>query len=250
MEYAKGVKGEIDQRPKKFYEAVEVASAEAGWVVTLDGRALRSPGGQRLHLPARALAELLADEWRAQGERIDLASMLNTRRAYGVSERSAEVRASLIEQTVRYAGTDLVCYLAERPAALRARQEAAWAPWRAWAESAHGVRLVAVSGILPVDQAEASLQAMREHASGLEDFRLDGLVAAVSLLGSAVLGLAVERGRLSAAEAFEVSRVDELFQIEEWGEDSEAAKRTAAQRLEAQALDAWFAALEPVASPG
>ncbi len=243
MEYAKGVKGEIDQRPKRFYETVEVASADAGWVVTLDGRALRSPGGARLHLPTQALAQVLADEWRAQGERIDLASMYNTRRAYGVSERSAEIRERLIEQTVRYAGTDLVCYLADRPAALRARQEAAWAPWRVWAEEAHGVRLVAVSGILPVDQSEASLQAMRDHANALDDFRLDGLVTAVALLGSAVLGLAVERGRLSAVEAFEVSRVDELYQIEQWGEDGEAARRTASQRLEAQALDAWFAAL-------
>lgn len=243
MEYAKGVKGEIDQRPKRFYEAVEVVAAEGGWVVTLDGRALRSPGGKRLVLPTGTLARLLADEWRAQGERIDLASMFNTRRAYGVSERTLEVRAFLIEQVVRYAGTDLVCYLADHPVGLRARQEAAWGPMRLWAEQAQGVRLVAVSGILPANQPAESLDTLRRHAEALDDFRLDGLVASVSLLGSAVLGLAVERGRLTAEEAFELSRVDELYQIENWGEDAEAAKRTAIQRQEARALDAWFKAL-------
>ena len=61
--------------------------------------------------------------------------------------------------------------------------------------------------------------------------------------GSAVLGLAVERGRLTAAEAYELSRIDEAFQIEQWGEDAEAAKRTARGREEAAALDAWFAVL-------
>ncbi len=243
MEYAKGVKGEIDQRPKRFYAAVEIATGDEGWVVTLDGRALRTPGGKRLHLPTEKLAQLLADEWKAQAERIDLASMYNTRRAYGVSERPAEIRAGLIEQVVRFAGTDLVCYLADRPADLRTRQEAAWAPWRMWAEQAHGLRLVAVSGILPVNQSAQSLQALRSHASALDDFRLDGLIAAVSLCGSAVLGLAVEQRRLTAIDAFELSRVDEAYQIEKWGEDAEAARRTANQRLEAQALDAWFAAL-------
>ncbi|OYW42491.1 MAG: hypothetical protein B7Z38_04880 [Rhodobacterales bacterium 12-64-8] len=247
MEYAKGVKGEIDQRPKRFYTLVEVAKDEAGWIVTLDGRAVRTPNGKRLALPSEKLAELIADEWRAQGERIDLASMFNTRRAYGVCDRTADVRERLIDQSVRYAGTDLVCYLADRPAELRRRQDAAWGPMRAWAAEHHGVELVAVTGISPADQPDTSLEAVRRHATGLDDFRLDGLVAAVSLTGSAVLGLAVERRRLSAAEAFELSRIDEAFQIENWGEDGEAVKRTAGQRLEAKALDQWLDAL--VAAP-
>jgi len=244
MDYAKGVKGEIDQRPKRFYKLVEIAKAEAGWIVTLDGRGVRTPNGRQLALPSEKLGQLIADEWRAQGERIDLASMFNTRRAYGVCDRTSDVRKRLIDQSVRYAGTDLVCYLADRPADLRCRQDAAWGPMRAWAAEHHGVELVAVTGISPADQPEASLEAVRRHATGLDDFRLDGLVAAVSLTGSAVLGLAVERRRLTAAEAFELSRIDEAFQIESWGEDSEAARRTAGQRLEAKALDQWLDALE------
>ena len=243
MDYARGVKGEIDQRPKRFYTLVEVAGAEEGWIVTLDGRAVRTPGGKRLALPSEKLAQLIADEWRAQGERIHLASMYNTRRAYGVADRPADVRQHLVDQCVRYAGTDLVCYLADRPVELRNRQEEAWGPMRAWAAEQHGVALTAVTGILPVEQPSSSLEAARRHADMLDDFRFDALVAAVSLTGSAVLGLAVERRRLSAQEAFDVSRIDELFQIERWGEDGEAAKRTANQRLEAKALDQWLDAL-------
>jgi chaperone required for assembly of F1-ATPase len=58
-----------------------------------------------------------------------------------------------------------------------------------------------------------------------------------------VLGLAVERGRISAAEAYELSRLDEAFQAEHWGDDAEASRRTENARAEARALDRWFAAL-------
>jgi chaperone required for assembly of F1-ATPase len=242
-DYARGVKGEIDQRPKRFYKQVEHAHGDEGWVVTLDGRALRTPGGNRLSLPNEALAALVAAEWRAQEERIDIVSMFNTRRAYGVADRAAEVRDHLVDQAVRYAGTDLVCYLADRPPELRTRQEQAWEPLRSWAAEQHGVKLTAVSGIVPVEQPAEALEAMRAHAASLDDFRLDVLSSAIPMLGSAVLGLAVERGRLSMEEALEISRVDENFQAEHWGEDHEAAKRVENQRREARALDAWLAAL-------
>ena len=92
-------------------------------------------------------------------------------------------------------------------------------------------------------QPEESLAAMRDHALSIDAYRLAGLVHGVSLLGSAVLGLAVERGRIGAAEAYELSRIDEQFQIERWGEDDEAIRRTERHRAEARALDLWFRSL-------
>jgi chaperone required for assembly of F1-ATPase len=242
MEYARGVKGEIDQRPKRFYTTVAVEAADASWTVTLDGRALRTPSGQRLLLPTQALAGVIAEEWRAQGERIDLATMHNTRQAYGVLDRSAEVHAATTAQLARYAETDLVCHLADAPAALRARQDAAWTPLREWA-AGMGVALSPSVGIMPKPQPPASITAMRDHAASLDAFRLGGLSTGVALFGSAVLGLAVERGRISAAEAYELSRLDEAYQAEQWGKDAEAVRRTENARAEARALDLWFAAL-------
>lgn len=243
MEYAKGVKGEIDQRPKRFYTDVAVVSDGDAWRVTLDGRALRTPNGAALALPTERLAEAIAEEWRGQMERIDLHSMVLTRLAYGAIDRAQETWDAAAEEAARYAGTDLVCYLADRPEALRERQDAAWSPLRVWAKEAHGVSLITVSGIIPQPQDEASLAAVRTHVQQLEQFRRAGIAHAIPLFGSAVLGLAVERGRLTAAEAYELSRIDEVFQNEKWGEDSEAARRTASGRAEAAALDRWFAAL-------
>lgn len=242
MEYAKGVKGEIDQRPKRFYTDVSIAPVQPGWTVLLDARALRSQAGRPFIVPTQQLAETIVAEWRAQGERIDLATMYNTRQTYGVLDRPDEAVAALAAQVARYAETDLVCYLAEGPAALRDRQEAAWAPLREWAEGL-GVALRPSVGIMPKTQPAASIDAIRAHAIGLDRFRLAGLAHGVALFGSAILGLAVERGRLTAAEAYELSRLDEAYQAEHWGEDAEAVRRTTGARAEARALDQWFAAL-------
>ncbi len=244
--YAKGVKGEIDQRPRRFYTDVTVAPDGGKWRILLDGRALRTPGGQPLSLPTEQLAEAIAAEWRAQVDRIDLYTMLLTRLAYGAIDRTPEAWAAAADEAKHFAGTDLVSYLADRPAALRDRQQAAWSPLREWAGEAHGVNLDTVAGIIPKAQPEASLQAMHEHATSLDLFRKAGLAHAIPLFGSAVLGLAMERGRLTAAEAYELSRIDEAFQAEQWGEDAEAAKRTERGRAEAAALDRWFAALPPL----
>jgi chaperone required for assembly of F1-ATPase len=243
MEYAKGVKGEIDQRPKRFYTDVSIAAEDGLWRVLLDARALRTAGGKHLAVPSEPLAEAIAAEWRAQTERIDLYTMHITRMAYGAVDRTPEAWESAANEAARFAGTDLVCYLADGPAVLRDRQQAAWAPLREWAGQALGVQLDATVGIAPISQPEASLQAVYAHATSLDAFRKAGLAHAIPLFGSAVLGLAVERGHLTAAEAYELSRIDEAFQTERWGEDSEAARRTERGRAEAAALDAWFATL-------
>lgn len=243
--YARGVKGEIDQRPKRFYAEVQVVGEGDSWAVQLDGRTPRTPGNKHLILPNQQLANVIAGEWRGQGERIDFQSMFNTRLAYMAIDRAPNARGELVRESARYAATDLVCHLADTPAALRARQDATWGPMRDWAGAELGVHLATVEGIIAIAQPEASIEAVRRHASGLDDFRLSALSHAVSLLGSAVLGLAVERRRISAAEAFEMSRLDEAYQAEKWGEDHEATIRTERTRAEARALDLWLDALGP-----
>ena len=243
-EYARGVKGEIDQRPKRFYRQATAAAVQSGWTVLLDQRALRSPAGQPFIVPTQELARTVAGEWQVQGERIDLATMFNTRQVYGVLDRPEDAVVALAAQVARYAETDLLCYLAEGPAVLRDRQEAGWAPLREWAEEL-GIVLRPSVGIMPKAQPAASIEAIRAHALGLDRFRLAGLAHGVALFGSAILGLAVERGRLTAAEAYELSRIDEAYQASQWGEDAEAVRRTESARVDARALDMWFAALAP-----
>lgn len=229
--------------PKRFYKEASVANGEDGFAVELDGRAIKTPAKTTLSLPSEALAKAVAEEWAAQGETLDLQGMTLTRLANVALDRTPDTRADLAEELSRYASTDVTCYLADAPAALRERQEAAWQPWREWAGKELGVVLVPVVGLMASPQPQASLDAVREYALGLDDFRLTALTWGCSLLGSAVLALAVERGALNAREAFAASCVDETWQIEQWGEDEEAMAVRAAREKDAAALQIWFEAL-------
>jgi chaperone required for assembly of F1-ATPase len=234
---------EVHDLPRRFYEAVDVASAGDGFAVQLDGRTPKSPASKPLVAPTRPLAELIADEWAGQGEHILMATMPATRLAWTALDRVAEAHKEVAEEVARFAGSDLVCYLAEEPATLVERQAAHWGPLRDWAAEELGVTLEAAQGIIHRPQPAASLLRAEKHAEALDDFALAGLAHAAALFGSAVLGFALQRGRLTGPEAFELSRLDETFQEERWGVDEEAAERTAALAAEAAMLDRWFAAL-------
>lgn len=220
---------------KRIYKAVAVAAAAegTGFAVQLDGRPVRSPGQRPLTIPAHALAAAVAAEWEAQGDRVDARSMPMTGFAATVVDRVSPQRDFVVAELAGYGGSDLVCYLADDPAELTARQEAAWAPLRDWAEATLGARLLPTAGIMPVSQAPDSLAALRRAVDALGDWELAPLHTLTTITGSLVLGLAVLHGRLDAGAAYDASEVDEAFQIEKWGMDREAEQRRRARRAEA-----------------
>lgn len=219
---------------KRVYKSVAVGAAADGngFAVQLDGRPVRSPGQRPLTVPARALAEAVAAEWDAQGDRVDARSMPMTGFAATVVDRVSPQRDFVVTELAGYGGSDLLCYLADEPAELTARQEAAWAPLRDWASQALGARLRPTAGVMPVTQSPDSLAALRRAVEALGDWELAPLHTLTTVTGSLVLGLAVLHGRLDAAAAYAASEVDEAFQIEQWGMDREAEQRRRARRAE------------------
>lgn len=234
---------ESEERLKRFWTAVDVARGEGGWRVLLDGRAPRTPAGAPLVLPTEAAARLVADEWVAQTEFIDPATMPATRLAATAIDRVSQARDAVAEEIAAYAGTDALCYVAEAPPSLVEEQARRWAPWRDWAQRELGVVLEPSEGIIHRAQDPAAIARVRTLALELDDFNLTGLATAVPLYGSAILGLAVAKGALGGEPAFDVSRVDESFQESRWGVDEDNAARTERLRAEARLLDRWFDAL-------
>lgn len=228
---------------RRFYKIVDVAPAQGGHAVRLDGRTPRTSGGRTLVLPTEPLALLVAEEWAAQGEHILPPTMPATRLANTAIDRVGEARGEVAAEVARYAGSDLLCYRAEAPVALVERQARSWGPVLDWAREALGMGLEPVEGIVHRPQASQSLETARAEAEALDDFSLAALAHATALFGSATLGFALQRGRLSAEEAFHLSRLDEAFQEERWGVDAEAAERTEKLAAEAAMLERWFAAL-------
>ena len=231
------------QRIRRFYKDVEAAPREGGWAILLDGRPARTPGGAPLRLPTEPLARLLAEEWAAQGEHILFSTMPATRLAFTAIDQAPAAHAGLADEVARFAGSDLLCYLAEAPDELRERELAGWSPLLDWAEAELGLRFERTAGIVHRAQPPETLERVRSLAAELDGFSLTALAYATPLFGSAVLALAVQRARLSGAQAFALSRIDDAYQEENWGLDYEAAARTAALLTEAEALDRWFAAL-------
>jgi chaperone required for assembly of F1-ATPase len=210
---------------KRVYKSVAARAVDGGWGVTLDGRPLRTPAKRDLIVPSEALATAIAAEWDAQSSDIRPETMPLTRLATTAMDRTAAERNKIVAEIANYAGTDLVCYRAEHPPALAARQEATWQPLIDWAAGRYDAGLAVTAGIVPLAQSPASLKAYAGVVAAFDDFRLTALQAVTGACGSLVIALALHEGRLDAEAAFAASQLDETFQIEAWGEDAEAAQR-------------------------
>ena len=231
------VLGRPEKQPlmKRFYKDVTVAAAGNAFRVLLDGRPLKTPGKLVLAVPNEPLAEAIAAEWRAQGAEINpmtmpLIRLINTA-LDAVSGREAEVAVDI----VKYAGSDLICYRAESPAGLVAKQSAAWDPLIAWAASELGASFTLAKGILHVTQPAAALEAIRRVVTPCDALHLSALHVLTTLMGSCILALAVAKRHLDADAAWSAAHVDEDWQLSQWGEDTEAAQRRLQRRAELQA---------------
>jgi len=210
---------------RRAYTRVETRKVDGGWGVALDGRPMRTPGKNELVLPSEALAAAIAAEWDAQREEIRPATMPLFRLAATAIDHTAARRDLIVAETVNYASTDLVCYRADRPPALAARQHAVWQRLIDWASLRYDATLAVTSGIVPTEQPPATLGAFAAIVAAQDEFRLTALHTLTAACGSLVIGLALLDGRLDAESAFAASQLDETFQIEAWGEDAEAVAR-------------------------
>lgn len=207
---------------RRFWKSVSVREGGAGLEVTLDGRPVRTPAKAPLVLPSRSLAEAVAREWDAQAEEIRPHEMPLTRAANAAIDKVAVNRDAVAAMLAEYGATDLLCYRAEAPEGLVARQSKAWDPWLDWAEDELSAPLVRITGVIHAPQPVPSLQRLTEDVARHDAFEMTALHDLVTLTGSLVLGLAVSRGALSADDAWTLSRIDETWQEEFWGRDAEA----------------------------
>lgn len=210
--------------PKRFWQNATVEADGDGFAVHLDGRPVRTPAKNPLVVPNRTLAERIAQEWQAQEGKIDPESMPWTRSANSAIEKVSASRAEIDTYLIDYAGTDLLCYRAAQPEALVTRQTAAWDPILDWAHQTFGARLITTTGVMPVDQSAEAIERLFKAMSPMNDFEMTGFYDLVTLSGSFLIGLAAAYDYRDSALLWEVSRVDETWQIEQWGADEEAAE--------------------------
>ena len=213
--------------PKRSYEHVAIKDEGGGAAVLLDGKKVRTPGKAAFLLPNAALAEAIAEEWRGQGARIEPQTMPLTRLANSVIDGVKGNEAAVVDDILKYAGSDLLCYRVERPKGLVALQTKHWDPILAFAKQDLGAKMRLSEGVMHVEQTPTSLEAIKKRFNTFDPWSLAALHVMTGLSGSALLALAVALGRLTPEEAWEAAHVDEDWQIAQWGEDEEAKQRRA-----------------------
>lgn len=214
---------------KRFWKVV-VVTPERG--VALDGRPVRTPGRVPLILPNDVLADAVAAEWRAVEDMLNPREMPLTGLANAAIDRVAPDPCTFAAGLARYAESDLLCYRADAPEPLVARQAAAWDPVIAWAQRRYDVGLEVTTGIVHRAQPPATLVRLAEVVAAHDPFALAGLSPVVTLSGSLLLALALVESATAADAVWVAAHVDEDWQAEMWGEDALAAEQRAARRAE------------------
>lgn len=228
---------------KRFYKEATAAPKDGGATVLIDGRQLRTPGKTAFIAPTLKLAEACAAEWQAQGEVVRPETMPVTRLVNVAIDHTPRTRDRIVESIAGYAATDLVCHRADTPEALVKRQADRWDPLVAWAATTLNAPLAVVSGVIAAEQPPEARAGFEAAAAALDDFSLTALAHAVGMAGSGVIGFALASGRLDAVAAFEAASLDDLWQLETWGEDHVARQRLDNLEAEFLALGRYFTSL-------
>jgi chaperone required for assembly of F1-ATPase len=225
---------------RRFWTDATVRPESDGFAVLLDARPVRTPLKAPLILPTEALAQEVAAEWQAQTGVVNPATMPFTRTANSAIDTVHPQKEAVVGMLAAYGASDLLCYRATGPGALIARQAAAWDPLLDWSATALQAPLRVTAGVMHVEQPPASLAALATAVRALSAFQLAAFHDLVALSGSLVLALARARGRLTVEEIWALSRIDETWQIEQWGADEEAAELAALKQADLHHANRFF----------
>jgi len=215
----------MSNKIKRFYSRVETAPVKSGFTVELDGRPIRSPGQQVMHLPQQKMADELAREWHQQEEFIDPAVMPVMQFASMVNDNIIPDPENARTEILKYANSDLLCYRVGEPQALVERQKKLWDPVLQRFESEYGIDFLTSTGILYVEQRREAMDRFWSLIKPLERYELGAVHLVTVMSGSAVLAIALQKNWMSAEMVWELAHLDEDFQAEQWGRDEEAVER-------------------------
>ncbi|MBV9332017.1 MAG: ATPase [Alphaproteobacteria bacterium] len=224
---------------KRFYKTVHIDRSNGGFAVLLDGKVVRTPLGNSLVLPSRALADAVGEEWCAQEKEISPESMPLTRLANATVDWNERDRHPIVVELLNYADSDLLCYRAGDDELARWQRDG-WDAILDWLARRHGAHLSVTVGMMHVPQPQPSLAVLEGLLGEFDAGALIALRAASAITGSLVLSLALLDGHLDAQTAHRLSRLDESYQAKKWGEDAEAAMRTRSLASELESIERFM----------
>jgi chaperone required for assembly of F1-ATPase len=217
---------------KRFYKNAAVSEAESGFEIRLDDWPVKTPARQPLVVPSARLADAIALEWNAQGETINPRSMPFTGLSNAAIDRVGEDPDAFARSLALFGESDLLCYRADKPESLIARQAEQWDPLLVWARRRYDVEFEAVSGVIHRPQPPGTVERLGRAVAARTPFELAALAPLVTISGSLIIALALAEGAIDLDTAWDAASLDETWQLEQWGSDSEAEAVLEARRLE------------------
>lgn len=228
---------------KRFYKTVSAEPVAGGHAIRLDGRAVKTPARAELILPTSALAHAVAAEWEGQAGEIDPRSMPLTGLANAAIDRVAPDPAGFAASLAAYAESDLLCYRADAPAELVAREAQSWDPLIDWAQQLYDVEIEIVHGVMHAAQPPETITRLAAAVQAFGAFQLAALQPLVTIAGSLIVALALAEGEIGVDDAFAAAQLDELWQVEQWGEDALATEARENKRADFRAAARFLALL-------
>ncbi|XP_032473172.1 ATP synthase mitochondrial F1 complex assembly factor 2 isoform X1 [Phocoena sinus] len=203
---------------KRFYQNVSISQGEAGFEINLDHRKLRTPQAKLFTVPSEALAVAVATEWDSQQDTIKTYTMhLTTLCNTSLDNPTQRDKNQLIWAAVKFLDTDTVCCRVEEPETLVELQRNEWDPVIGWAERRYGVKIGSSTSIVGPSIPARTREVLVSHLASYNTWALQGIEFVVSQLKSMVLTLGLIDLHLTVEQAVLLSRLEEAFQIQKWG---------------------------------
>lgn len=224
---------------KRFYDTTSIDETADGFRVLLDGKPLNTPAKNPVLLPNKSMAEAVAAEWEAQDGEIDKSTLPLTGYTSLTLDIMAIRRKEVIAELLEYGETDLLFYREGEEEELETRQREQWQPWLDWAQLQYGTRYQLTSGVMPIAQPKENKPI---HAKILNDFsnwKLALFAGVLKPTTSLILSLAFLEKALNAKELFELSRLEENFNRDKWGIDTEAKVKADQLAYELRQAEIW-----------
>ena len=233
---------------KRVYKLASHHKTEDGYVLQLDGKSVKTPLGQPLAAPNRAMVDEIVAEWLAQESEVFPDTMPVTQFLTTSIDRARE-RDSLTRAVLKYLDTDLLCYRVKEPQDLARRQKDVWDRWLAWFDEHFESPLDVTYGLDALVQDADTHKQIWNYIEALDEYYFTVLQTVTSLSGSIVMGLAFLEGEASPEDVFAAAELEELYHSEianeaEHGADPVQERRQNNLRRELAAAQKFIALLE------
>lgn len=225
---------------KKFYTDVSLEKSDDGYLVLLDGKAIKTPLKKVMLCPTKKLAQAIMQEWISQGDVINLRDMPMMQLLNTAIDRVAGQRKKMGEEFISHLDNDTIVYRAEQSDELTALEIKLWQPLYDWVKETFAEDIQTTENILSHVDNKGLKKKIKHWMMGLDDYHLTVLLESGALTSSTIIGAVFCHDNITAEQAFEAAYLEENYQAQKWAPDKQATENRAQTLRELKELELFL----------